>query len=160
MRNRALVIVTAGFLACAPVRAEDAAVPPPVAVEPAAGTAIVPAAAPEAATPPAEPVIAPAPIAAPVPPPAVAMRPAPASDEVPDALDDAAFDAAFQCPETLAGADSRIAELARYFAWAKDRHPDWNFRKRLDVRHGLLRRHACAVTLARMAASARPAFGR
>ncbi len=72
--------------------------------------------------------------------------------------DDASFDAAFQCPETLATPDDRESELQRYLAWAASRHPDWTFRKRLDVRYGLLRRHGCAATLARVAASARPAF--
>ncbi|MEJ0024422.1 MAG: hypothetical protein WDN01_00215 [Rhizomicrobium sp.] len=73
-------------------------------------------------------------------------------------VDDASFDAAFQCPETLADADAREAELHRYAAWAKAMHPDWSFRKRLDVRYGLLRRHACAQTMANIAAAARPAF--
>ncbi|MEI9988498.1 MAG: hypothetical protein WDM86_00525 [Rhizomicrobium sp.] len=77
----------------------------------------------------------------------------------PALVDDATFDAAFQCPETLAGADAREDELQRYAAWAKAMHPDWNFRKRLDVRYGLLRRHACAQTMANIAAAARPAFG-
>jgi hypothetical protein len=73
-------------------------------------------------------------------------------------VDDAAYDAGFQCPETLAGDDQREEDLARFMDWARLRHPDWNFRKRLDVRYGLLRRHACAVTLANMSASAQPAF--
>jgi hypothetical protein len=76
------------------------------------------------------------------------------------ALDDAAFDAQFQCPETFADKDGRIDELERYQAWAREQHPDWNLRKRLDVRYGLLRRHACAVTLANVALSAQPPFGR
>lgn len=74
-------------------------------------------------------------------------------------IDDATYDAGFQCPETLAAVDAREDDLARYMDWARLRHPDWTFRKRLDVRYGLLRRHACAVTLANVAASARPAFG-
>lgn len=69
---------------------------------------------------------------------------------------DATFDANFVCPETLASDDVRIDELHAYMAWAKDRHPDWTLRKRLDVRFGLLRRHACAETLANLAASERP----
>lgn len=75
------------------------------------------------------------------------------------ALDDAAFDAQFQCPERLADRDGRIEEIQRYQAWARDHHPDWNLKKRLDVRYGLLRRHACAVTLANVAASSRAPFG-
>jgi hypothetical protein len=74
-------------------------------------------------------------------------------------IDDTTYDAGFQCPETLADVDAREDDLARYMDWARLRHPDWTFRKRLDVRYGLLRRHACAVTLANVAASARPAFG-
>ena len=73
-------------------------------------------------------------------------------------LDDAAVDARFQCPETIADADGRLDEFQRYQAWATDRHPDWNLRKRTDVRYGLLRRHACAATLAHLAASARAPF--
>ena len=74
-------------------------------------------------------------------------------------VDDATFDANFQCPETLADADAREAEIHRYLAWARAVHPDWNFRKRLDVRYGLLRRHACAQTMANIATAAHPAFG-
>jgi hypothetical protein len=74
-------------------------------------------------------------------------------------IDDATYDAGFQCPETLADVDAREDDLSRYMDWARLRHPDWTFRKRLDVRYGLLRRHACAMTLANVAASARPAFG-
>jgi hypothetical protein len=77
-----------------------------------------------------------------------------------DPADDAAFDAQFQCPETISDRDARIDELQRYQDWARDHHPDWTLRKRLDVRYGLLRRHACAVTLANVAASAQPPFGR
>ncbi|HUO89084.1 MAG TPA: hypothetical protein VMU08_07910 [Rhizomicrobium sp.] len=73
-------------------------------------------------------------------------------------IDDATYDAGFQCPEGLGDPDAREEDLARFMAWAKLRHPDWNFRKRLDVRYGLLRRHACAVTLANITASAQPAF--
>ncbi|MEI9886525.1 MAG: hypothetical protein WDN08_08480 [Rhizomicrobium sp.] len=155
MRNRVAMIVTAGLLACAPVRADDTAPVAPVSETAPVDTptAAPPAAAPDAAAP--APVMPP-----PVPAPPVVAQAAPPGEDAPAPLDDVAFDAAFLCPETLAGADSRIEELARYFAWAKLRHPDWNFRKRLDVRYGLLRRHACAITLAQMASSARPAFGR
>ena len=73
-------------------------------------------------------------------------------------LDDASFDSQFQCPETLADRDARMDEALRYQAWARLNHPGWNLRKRMDVRYGLLRRHACAVTLANVAASARPPF--
>lgn len=96
----------------------------------------------------------------------IAGAPAFADDATPDsatppaAADDAAFDGQFQCPETLADRDARIDEILGYQAWVREHHPEWNFRKRLDVRYGLLRRHACTVTLANLAASARPAFGR
>ncbi|HXC54435.1 MAG TPA: hypothetical protein VNU97_04005 [Rhizomicrobium sp.] len=90
---------------------------------------------------------------------AFAADPDDAATPAPAALDDAAFDAQFQCPEALADKDSRIDAYHRYVDWAKDQHPDWNFKKRLDVRYGLLRRHACAVTLANAAAAARPPFG-
>jgi hypothetical protein len=73
-------------------------------------------------------------------------------------MDDASFDAQFECPETLATADEREEAFERYTTWTTLRHPDWNFRKRLDVRGGLLRRHACATTLANVSASALPAF--
>ena len=73
-------------------------------------------------------------------------------------INDATYDAGFQCPEGLGDPDAREEDLARFMEWAKLRHPDWNFRKRLDVRYGLLRRHACAVTLANIASSAQPAF--
>jgi hypothetical protein len=73
-------------------------------------------------------------------------------------IDDATYDAGFQCPETLAGPELREDDLARFMAWAKLRHPDWNLRKRLDVRYGLLRRHGCAVTLSNITASSQPAF--
>jgi hypothetical protein len=73
-------------------------------------------------------------------------------------IDDAAYDAGFQCPETLADPDQREEDLARFMAWAKLRHPDWNLKKRLDVRYGLLRRHGCAATLANIASSTKPAF--
>ncbi|MEI9995215.1 MAG: hypothetical protein WDM91_11520 [Rhizomicrobium sp.] len=88
--------------------------------------------------------------------------PPPAAPEAPDplfALDDAGFDAQFQCPDPQSSPDARLEELARYTEWAKLHHPDWNFKKRLDVRYSLLRRHACAATLANIAASARPPFG-
>ena len=86
-----------------------------------------------------------------------------ADDTVADApsqatLDDADFDGQFQCPETIADQDGRLDEFQRYQAWAMDHHPDWNLRKRTDVRYGLLRRHACAVTLANVASSSRPPF--
>jgi len=81
-------------------------------------------------------------------------------DATPDRgpLDDAAFDAQFQCPETIHDADARIEEMQRYVDWAREVHPDWTFKKRLDVRYGLLRRHACAQTLAKIASSAQLAF--
>lgn len=81
-----------------------------------------------------------------------------ADDTAVSAIDDATFDDQFQCPETLTDADARLDAYQRYDGWARLRHPDWNLRKRLDVRYGLLRRHSCAVTLANIAASARPAF--
>jgi hypothetical protein len=74
------------------------------------------------------------------------------------ALDDETVDNQFQCPETIVDADARSDALQRYMDWARERHPDWNFRKRLDVRYGLLRRHACLQTLANLAASQRPPF--
>jgi hypothetical protein len=94
--------------------------------------------------------------------------PAFADDTTPDttpppaavASDDAGFDTQFQCPETITDRDAQIDEILGYQTWVRDHHPDWSFRKRLDVRYGLLRRHACAVTLANLAASARPAFAR
>lgn len=73
-------------------------------------------------------------------------------------MDDAAFDAQFACPETLASEDDRLEEFERYTAWAHLRHPDWNFQKRLEVRAGLLRRHACTATLANVTNSGQPAF--
>lgn len=73
-------------------------------------------------------------------------------------IDDAAFDAQFQCPETLATADDREEAFERYTAWARLRHPDWSFQQRLEVRTGLLRRHACAATLAKVTSSGQPAF--
>ena len=73
-------------------------------------------------------------------------------------IDDATYDAGFQCPETLASPELREDDLVRFMAWAKLRHPDWNLRKRLDVRYGLLRRHGCAATLANIATSSQPAF--
>ena len=97
----------------------------------------------------------------------IAGAPAFADDTAPDtappvpiAADDTTFDAQFQCPETIADRDARIDEILAYESWARDHHPDWTFRKRLDVRYGLLRRHACTVTLANLAASARPPFAR
>jgi len=82
-----------------------------------------------------------------------------APSDAPAHVDDATFDANFQCPETLADQDTREAELHRYAAWARAVHPEWNFKKRLDVRYGLLRRHACAQTMANIASSTKPAFG-
>jgi hypothetical protein len=79
--------------------------------------------------------------------------------ETPAIADDATFDAQFQCPETISGADERIEEYARWTAWARAVHPDWNFKKRLDVRYALLKHHACAATLSNIAMSERPAFG-
>jgi hypothetical protein len=73
-------------------------------------------------------------------------------------LDDATFDAQFQCPEAFRDADARIDEMQRFVEWTREVHPDWGFRKRLDVRYGLLRRHNCAATLAKIASSAQPAF--
>jgi hypothetical protein len=84
----------------------------------------------------------------------------PGDNAILSSIDDATFDAGFQCPETLADDESREDALARYMAWAGLRHPDWALRKRLDVRLGLLRRHACGATLANVAASARPPFAR
>lgn len=81
------------------------------------------------------------------------------ADQTAVAQQDADFDAQFVCPETISDHDARIEEFQTYMDWAKAHHPDWNLRKRLDVRYGLLRRHACATTLANLAASQRPAFG-
>lgn len=75
------------------------------------------------------------------------------------AIDDQTFDAQFRCPESLANDDDRVDEYQHYLAWSRVRHPDWSFKKRLDVRYGLLRRHACAQTLRNDASSALPAFG-
>jgi hypothetical protein len=85
--------------------------------------------------------------------------PALADDVAPPDQGDVAFDAQFVCPDAIADRDARIDEFQRYMDWTRDHHPDWDLRKRLDVRYGLLRRHACAVTLAHLAASQRPAFG-
>jgi hypothetical protein len=111
----------------------------------------------------AAPVFAAAGDDATAPTPPAATAPAPATDDTPapehrGPLDDASFDAQFQCPETIRNADDRIEEMQRYVDWAREAHPDWSFRKRLDVRYGLLRRHACAQTLANIASSAQPAF--
>ena len=84
--------------------------------------------------------------------------PAAPADPAPPAID-AAFDANFQCPETLPDNDSRIEEYSAWTAWAKANHPDWTFKKRLDVRYGLLRHHACQMTLAAIANAEKPAFG-
>ena len=86
-------------------------------------------------------------------PPAAATDTATDTDNDQGPLDDAAFDARFQCPETYRDADARIEEFQRYVDWTREVHPDWNFRKRLDVRYGLLRRHACTATLQNIAAS-------
>ena len=74
--------------------------------------------------------------------------------------DDATFDSQFQCPETITDRDAQIEDALAYQAWAHLNHPDWSLRKRMDVRYGLLRRHACTVTLANVAASALPPFGK
>ena len=74
------------------------------------------------------------------------------------AIDDQMFDSQFQCPESLASDDDRIDEYQRYLVWSRIRHPDWNFKKRMDVRYGLLRRHGCAATLRNVGSSAMPAF--
>jgi len=95
---------------------------------------------------------------------AMAIGPAALADEVVDdpaalaRIDDATIDAQFRCPETLVTADGRLDEIERYYVWARARHPDWNMKKRLDVRYGLLRRHACAMTLRNVASSVGPAF--
>ena len=73
-------------------------------------------------------------------------------------MDDAAYDAQFACPETLPTADDREEEFGRFTAWAHLRHPGWNFQQRLEARTGLLRRHACTDTLAKVTASGQPAF--
>jgi len=74
------------------------------------------------------------------------------------AIDDQAFDSQFQCPESLASDDERIDEYQRYLVWSRIRHPDWSFKKRMDVRYGLLHRHGCAATLRNVGSSAMPAF--
>lgn len=162
MRILAGMVIAAGLLVGGAAWAEDPA-PAPTA-SPAAPVVTPDATAPvtDTAVAPPAPAIADAPAVVPTPrPPApVVARADPYADGTPAQLDDAAFDAAFQCPEALSGAENRMEELARYFAWARERHPDWNFRKRLDVRYGLLRRHACATTLASITASARPPFSR
>jgi hypothetical protein len=95
---------------------------------------------------------------------AIVIGPAALADEVVDdpaalaRIDDATLDAQFRCPETLVTADGRLDEIERYYVWARARHPDWNMKKRLDVRYGLLRRHACTVTLRNVASSVGPAF--
>ena len=95
---------------------------------------------------------------------AIAIVPAALADELVDdpvalvRIDDVTLDAQFRCPETLTTPDERLDEIERYYVWARARHPDWNMRKRLDVRYGLLRRHACAATLRNVASSAGPAF--
>ena len=73
-------------------------------------------------------------------------------------MDDDAFDAQFVCPETLGSADDREDAFERYTAWAHLRHPEWSFQKLLEVRTGLLRRHDCSVTLAKVTSSGQPAF--
>jgi hypothetical protein len=86
-----------------------------------------------------------------------------AAEQSPDtsalsSIDDPAFDSRFQCPGALASDDDRIDEYQRYLAWSRVRHPDWSFKKRMDVRYGLLRRHGCAATLRNIGSSAMPAF--
>ena len=161
MRVLTALALAFGVLLVPAALAQDAAVAPPPVV----------ATAPDTATPiaplPATPsVVTPAPVtddraapATPAPKPRIA-RQEPQADADPAPLDDAAFDAGFQCPQSYDNADSRMDEIARYFAWTKLRHPDWSFRKRLDVRYGLLRRHACTTTLANMASAVRPPFAR
>jgi hypothetical protein len=78
----------------------------------------------------------------------------------PAMISDDSFDAQFACPETIESADQRVEDLQHYMTWAKVNHPDWSLRKRLAVRYGLLRRHACTTTLANLAASALPPFPR
>jgi hypothetical protein len=73
-------------------------------------------------------------------------------------MDDATYDAQFACPETLPTADDREEEFERYTTWAHLRHPDWNFQRRLEARTGLLRRHNCTATLAKVTSSGEPAF--
>ena len=159
MRVLAALVLAFGVLLVQAALAQDAT------VAPAAATPV--ATVPDTATPvsvePTPSVVTAVPEtdqgAAPVPKPRIA-RQEPDADADPAPLDDAAFDAGFQCPQSYDTAESRMGEIARYFAWAKNRHPDWSFRKKLDVRYGLLRRHACAVTLANVASSARPPFAR
>ncbi len=87
-----------------------------------------------------------------------------AAEQPPDmsalaSIDDTTFDAQFRCPETLASDDERIDEYQRYLAWSRVHHADWSFKKRIDVRYGLLRRHGCVQTLRNAGSSAMPAFG-
>ncbi len=128
----------------------DTAPTPPAADASAAAAPVT--SAPLAAAPVVPPPAAPLP-AAPAP-----RTEAPVADAPVVLADDASFDAAFQCPETFRSADLRLEEFQRYVAWAKEAHPDWNLRKRMNVRYGLLRRHGCTATLANIAGSTRPPF--
>jgi hypothetical protein len=132
--------------------------PPAAAPSPATVPVVPPAAAPETA--PAAPPPAAVAAVAPEPAPRAASLSSDATPvETPALVDDATYDARFQCPETLSSRDARIEEYATWTAWARAAHPDWNFKKRLDVRYGLLRRHGCTVTLAAIANSEKPPFG-
>ena len=146
----AAAVLSAALVACAlPAVADDATtvgVSAPVVADPAP---VVPAPAPAVAAPVAD---------APARPRAV-VTPAPDADAPVVMLSDATFDANFQCPETLPDKDSRIDEYVAWTRWARAAHPDWTFRKRLDVRYGLLRRHGCQTTLANISSSGKPAFG-
>ena len=158
MRVLAALVLASGVLLVQAALAQDATVAPPVATAPDTATPATVEPAPSVVTtaPDTDHSVAPL---APAPKPRIA-RQEPDADADPVPLDDAAFDAGFQCPQSYDSAESRMDEVARYFAWARLRHPDWSFRKKLDVRYGLLRRHACAVTLANLGSSARPPFAR
>ena len=169
MRVLAALVLASGMLLAQAALAQDAAVAPAAVTPPTVATVPDTTTPAIVETPPATPTPAPSVVTAspgtddrvtpPTPKPRIA-RQEPEADADPAPLDDAAFDAGFQCPQSYDNAESRMDEIARYFAWAKNRHPDWSFRKRLDVRYGLLRRHACTTTLANMASAARPPFGR
>ncbi len=152
MRRLFIALAALTISTTAGLAADGDAAPPAPAVAPEPAVAPVPP-APVA---PAPAAMAPAPAAAIAP--LATIAPAPIAEAPPPLLDDATFDAQFQCPETLADADAREDALHRYAAWAKETHPDWNLRKRMDVRYGLLRRHACVATMANIADSAKPPF--
>lgn len=156
MKIFAAVVVAFAMSCGAALAADGDATPASDPAAPVAPTA-APAAAPDTAPSIDAAPLAPLPIVAPMPRPAPAAEPS--EPGPPPRLDDASFDAQFQCPETITDADARIDEYARYAAWAKETHPDWTFKKRLDVRYGLLRRHACATTIAGIASSGRRPFG-